>query len=293
MKSHARLTRHAFSLVLVVSVAGCAMPTRAPVTGFLFTHVTVGDNVTGNTIEQRSVKGCASSLLGAFAWGNASVSGVAGSSGQVSVVDDDVLGVLGVYARHCTVVHAGTSEIALEDEPEEPAPVPPPKVKYYSDSPAPGGAPPGTVPPGTEQPGTTPPGTTQQGATDPKLSWGKTPPPDAPVLDTPSGWPGNVAIADRTACTLVCMENAVATESAQVEVVINKQLGAIRACGQHTSELHAVSSSVTFGPDGRMNMTVNMYGLKPSMRECIAHIPAPGYFKGPANTRWKCTDYCR
>ncbi len=273
--------------VLLVSVGvGCAMPNRAPVNGFVFTHVKTGDNVTGNTLEERSVKGCASSLLGALAWGNASVAGVAGNSTQVSVVDSDELSVLGIYARHCTIVHAGSSEISLEDEPEDPATMPqPPKVKYYAE---------GTAPqPGDPAQSDVPPGTPQPGSTDPKLSWGKTPQPEAPIIATPPGWPPSVGIADRTACTLVCMENGASVEGAQVEVVINKQLGALRACALHAMEYHAVSAAVTFGQDGRMMMSVNTRGLKPPMRDCVAQIPAPGYFHGPPNTRWKCTDYCR
>ena len=273
-----------FTVAATLVGAGCAMPNRAPVNGFLFTHVKTGDNVTSNTLEERSVKGCASSVLGVVAWGNASVAGVAGSSGQVSVVDSDVLGVLGVYARHCTIVHAGSSEIALEDEPEDPRTMPPPpKVKYYVDG----------ENPGEPAQSDAPPGTVQAGSTSPKLSWGKTPPPQAPEVAPPPGWPAGVGIADRTACTLVCMENAAAVESGQVEVVVGKQLGALRQCALHAMEFHAVSSAITFGPDGRMTMSVNTRGLKSQMRDCAAQIPAPGYFHGPANTRWKCTDYCR
>jgi len=271
-----------FSAVVGAALfTGCAMPNRAPVNGFLFTSVKTGDNVTENTMEERSVKGCASSLLGVFAWGNASVAGIAGSSGQVSVVDSEQFSVLGLYARHCTVVHSGTSEIALTDEPEDPAPPPPgtsptvgpPIVKYNTDPNAPTS--------GTPSDGT------------PKKAWGATPAPDAPTVAPPPGWPAGVAIADRTACTLVCMENGAAAEGGQVEVVIDKQLGALRACALATMEYHSYSSAIVFGPDGRMSMSVNTTGLKPQMRECASHIPAPGYFHGPANTRWKCTDYCR
>lgn len=283
--------RHVLTLATASLLAGCAVPNRAPVNGFLFTHVQTGGNVTENTLEERSVKGCASSLFGAFAWGNASVAGVAGSAGQVSVVDSDELGVLGIYARHCTVIHAGTSEIALTDEPEDPVP-PPPKVKYFIDGAGTGppGAPPGEQ---TSQPADAPPGTAQSGSPDPKLSWGKTPAPEAPTVAPPAGWPHGVAIADRTACTLVCMENAAATESGQVEVVIGKQLGALRACALHSMEFHAVSSAISFAEDGRMTMSVNTNGMKPQMRECVSRIPSPGYFHGPPRTRWKCTDYCR
>lgn len=283
-------TRHVLTLAMATVLTACAVPNRAPVNGFLFTHVKTGDNVTENTLEERSVKGCASSFLGVVAWGNASVAGVAGSAGQVSVVDSDELGVLGVYARHCTVVHAGTSEIALTDEPEDPAPPPsgPPKVKYYTE-----GATPGDAQTGAEPPSDAPPGTVQPGSTAPKTGWGKTPAPDAPTVAPPPGWPQGVAIADRTACSLVCMENGAAADGGQVEVVIGKQLGALRACALHSMEYHAISSSITFGQDGRMTMTVNTSALKPQMRECASHIPAPGYFHGPPNTRWKCTDYCR
>ena len=270
----------AFAAVLV----GCAMPNRAPVNGYLFTHVKTGDNATENTIEERSVKGCASSLFGVVAWGNASVAGVAGSAGQVSTIDSDELGVLGIYARHCTLVHAGTSEIALTDEPEEtvPPPTEPPKVKYYTDN--------QTAPSGSQP---APSGSVNPETFVPRPPWGGTQGAEAPVVAPPPGWPQGVPIADRTACTLVCMENGAAAESGQVEVVIAKQLGALRACAQSSMEFHAIPAAIVFGPDGRMSMSISTVGLKPAMRECASRIPAPGYFHGPPNTRWKCTDYCR
>jgi hypothetical protein len=119
------------------------------------------------------------------------------------------------------------------------------------------------------------------------------PPPAQPPPSAQQTWPADVARSDRTACTYVCMRNGVAVSSDQVEVVLNKQLAAIRACALHTSEFHSVPNEVTFGPDGRLRFAVGAYGLKQEMLECMSRIPTPGYFRGPANTRWKCTDYCK
>jgi hypothetical protein len=295
-----KLARHALTVSLVVCAMGCATQSRSPVPGYLYSNVKTAGNVTENTIEQRSKTVCSKSALGWFGWGSSAVASAAGASGQISIVDGEEHSFLGLYGKHCSVVHAGTNEIALEDEPEDPTPPPPPPGAGTDARPGetpprvvypvgPSGASPG--PTGTAGAATTAP--THNPTPEAKVPWHPSDPAVAPHVDAPGGWPDNVPISDRTACTLVCMENAVAAEGSQVEVVINRQLGALRACAQRTNEFHAVSSAITFGPDGRMMMSVNTHGMKPQMRECIARIPAPGYFHGPANTRWKCTDYCR
>lgn len=121
------------------------------------------------------------------------------------------------------------------------------------------------------------------------------PPPVAPPSTQPSGpqsWPAAVGIADRTQCTYRCMNNGTAVDSADLERALNKQLGAIRQCSVQTSEYRTMSSDVSFGPDGRLNFSIDVGAARGAMKQCIARIPAPGYFKGPANQRWKCSDYC-
>jgi hypothetical protein len=88
------------------------------------------------------------------------------------------------------------------------------------------------------------------------------------------------------------MNNSQAVDSSDLERHLSRQLGAIRQCARQSTESRVMSSAATFGPDGKLVFTLNTGGVRGSMQECVSHIPAPGYFKGPLNTQWKCTDYC-
>lgn len=95
------------TLLLVFCCIGCAMPMRTPVMGGIYTGVQAGESATGVAAPQKRGEACAMSILGLVAIGDASVEAAAKNGGisEISVVDNDMTGILGVYGQHCTVVH--------------------------------------------------------------------------------------------------------------------------------------------------------------------------------------------
>jgi len=89
------------------------------------------------------------------------------------------------------------------------------------------------------------------------------------------------------------MNNGQSVDSSDLERHLSKQLGAIRQCAHAASETRVVVSNASFGADGRLAFTIDVGRVRPAMQQCVAQIPSPGYFKGPSNTQWKCTDYCQ
>lgn len=85
---------------------GCATTTRAPVTGLIFNGTKAGELVTEASDASKSGRSCAHSVLGAVAWGDASLDSAkkAGGISTVSAVDGENFSVLGAYARYCLVV---------------------------------------------------------------------------------------------------------------------------------------------------------------------------------------------
>jgi hypothetical protein len=95
------------SLPIVIFCIGCAYPLRTPVAGYIYTGVRSGENATGVAGAQKRGEACAMSILGIIAVGDASIKTATTNGGisQVSYIDTDLTGVLGVYAQHCTVVY--------------------------------------------------------------------------------------------------------------------------------------------------------------------------------------------
>lgn len=93
-----------FALGVVVS--GCAMATRAPVTGFVYTGTTTGENATSNGGMDKTGEACAASVLGIAAFGDASIKAAAAAGGitTITAIDTSQMGILGIYASHCTLV---------------------------------------------------------------------------------------------------------------------------------------------------------------------------------------------
>ncbi len=99
--------RHILLLtVLAAAVSGCALPTRQPVTGLLYSDTKATENVTDNVAATKTGQACMESILG-VATGDASMEAAkkAGGITQVAYVDNESSGVLGVYAKYCLVVH--------------------------------------------------------------------------------------------------------------------------------------------------------------------------------------------
>jgi hypothetical protein len=91
---------------IVALSSGCAMAS-SPVTGFVYNASQAHQSATGNPIGQKRGESCSTSILGVVATGDASAQAAAAAGGitKIAVVDTDVMGILGVYAKYCTVVH--------------------------------------------------------------------------------------------------------------------------------------------------------------------------------------------
>ena len=94
-------------LAVIFVCAGCAVPLRSPVLGGIYTGVEASETVSGSAVGQKTGKACAMSILGLVAIGDASTDTAAKNGGitQISYVDEDMTGILGIYAQHCAVVH--------------------------------------------------------------------------------------------------------------------------------------------------------------------------------------------
>lgn len=86
---------------------GCAYPWASPVLGGVYTGVESNQAATANPVGGKRGEACAFSILGLLAIGDASAATAAKAGGitKIGLVDNDMMGVLGIFARHCTVVH--------------------------------------------------------------------------------------------------------------------------------------------------------------------------------------------
>jgi hypothetical protein len=89
-----------------VVLSGCAMTNTAPVTGFLYNGSKGTYGATSNPVAAKTGESCSSSILGIIGSGDASAASAAKAGGitKISTVDSDNFGVLGIYAKSCTVV---------------------------------------------------------------------------------------------------------------------------------------------------------------------------------------------
>lgn len=87
-------------------LTSCAMSTT-PVTGFLYTSAKGPGTVTSNTLGKKVGTSSATSILGIIGTGDASIDAAAKSAGikKVSHVDYESTGVLGIFAKHTTIVY--------------------------------------------------------------------------------------------------------------------------------------------------------------------------------------------
>jgi hypothetical protein len=90
----------------IVLTSGCAMSANSPVTGSLYTGAKGATAATSNDVGTKTGQACAMSIVGAVALGDASIAAAAKAGGitKISSVDSDNFGILGVYAKNCTVV---------------------------------------------------------------------------------------------------------------------------------------------------------------------------------------------
>jgi hypothetical protein len=92
---------------LAVLMTGCAgIATYQEVPAGLYADYKYGKDAEG-PIGNKKGKSCATSILGWFGTGDASIAAAANNGGitKVYTVDHKVTNILNVYAQYCTVVH--------------------------------------------------------------------------------------------------------------------------------------------------------------------------------------------
>lgn len=92
--------------ILATLTTGCAMSTSVPVTGYIYNGSKGATAATSNTLGARTGESCATSILGWIGNGDASIASAAKAGGitKIATVDSDNFGVLGIYAKNCTIV---------------------------------------------------------------------------------------------------------------------------------------------------------------------------------------------
>jgi len=92
--------------LLAVALSGCAMSASAPVSGFVYQGAKGTYGASGSPVTAKTGESCASSILGIIGTGDASAASAAKAGGitKIATVDSDNFGVLGIYAKNCTVV---------------------------------------------------------------------------------------------------------------------------------------------------------------------------------------------
>jgi hypothetical protein len=97
----------ALGALAVSVIPGCAMATggSASLTGFIYSGYKTG-GVVGPGTGTKTGEACASSILGVFASGDASIAAAKAAGGvtQVAHVDHTISTILGIYASTCTIV---------------------------------------------------------------------------------------------------------------------------------------------------------------------------------------------
>jgi len=96
-------------VIVLLAVTGCAGVTSSPVKGVLYTNVTVPldfERGEKDVLYANEGLSCATSYFGVIALGDASIDAAkrVGHVTDVIMVDYRVEGLLGFYARFCTIV---------------------------------------------------------------------------------------------------------------------------------------------------------------------------------------------
>lgn len=95
----------AVASALATSMSGC-VAVATPTLGLVYTNVRAPIMATENEISSKQGTSCATSLLGMFAFGDASIEKAKRSASitKVSSVSYDSFSLLGIYGRFCTLV---------------------------------------------------------------------------------------------------------------------------------------------------------------------------------------------
>lgn len=108
--------------LMALAMTGCATA-QSPVTGFLYSDVKGPIGATTAYGGTARGEACATSILGVYASGDASIEAAkkAGGIMQVVTIDHQTNSILGVYAKYCTVVYGKKGGSAAR---AKPAPAP-------------------------------------------------------------------------------------------------------------------------------------------------------------------------
>ncbi len=92
-------------VVALLGLSGC-QPVASPLMGWLYNDTKYGDTATTSTAATKEGKACATTILGAWATGDASIQAAKAAGGitEVSYVDHTAHSVLGIVAEWCTIV---------------------------------------------------------------------------------------------------------------------------------------------------------------------------------------------
>ncbi len=92
--------------ISLFSAASCALPRPSAGPGFIYTNVTEGIFANNSVEDKKQGEVCYTNILGIVSSGDASVDVVKRKSSikNVASIDRTYEGVLGVYAKSCTIV---------------------------------------------------------------------------------------------------------------------------------------------------------------------------------------------
>ena len=93
--------------VCALMLTSCALVNYAPTTGFVYQSQKGPGLVTSNSLGHKVGTSQATSILGVYASGDASIDAAAKAGGikKISHVDYESSNILGIYAKHTTIVY--------------------------------------------------------------------------------------------------------------------------------------------------------------------------------------------
>lgn len=93
--------------VCALMLTSCAASSFSPVMGALYTAAKGPGAVTSNTLGNKVGTSTATSILGIIGTGDASIEAAAKAAGikKISHVDYEASNILGIYAKHTTIVY--------------------------------------------------------------------------------------------------------------------------------------------------------------------------------------------
>ena len=99
----------AVCLLLPTALSGCAgfaFAGQKVAHGFIYADAVTPVHASNNNIGRKTGEACAMSILGIVTTGDATIRAAADAGGvrDISAVDSSILNVLGIYAKHCTLV---------------------------------------------------------------------------------------------------------------------------------------------------------------------------------------------